>query len=69
MRFRHVTPRPEGYRYPYPDFLQLLYVAETSDEAVEGHDEPWVRRPRFVSLSELDALPLAPAERALLRAL
>jgi 8-oxo-dGTP pyrophosphatase MutT (NUDIX family) len=69
MRFRHVTPKPEGYRYPYPDFLQSLYVAETSGDAVEGHDEPWVRRPRFLPLSELEALPLAPAERAILRAL
>jgi ADP-ribose pyrophosphatase YjhB (NUDIX family) len=61
MRFRHVTPRPEGYRYPYPDFLQLLYVAETLDDAAEGTDEPWVQRPRFVPLSEVEALPLSPA--------
>jgi ADP-ribose pyrophosphatase len=28
IHFRHVTPRPEGYRYPYPDFIQLLFVGE-----------------------------------------
>lgn len=28
IHFRHLTPRPEGYRYPYPDFIQLLFVGE-----------------------------------------
>lgn len=69
LRFRHVTPRPDGYRYPYPEFLQLVYVAETRDDPMEGGDEPLVRRPRFVPLSEVDRLPLAPAERGLLKAL
>lgn len=26
--FRHLTPRPANYRYPYPDFTQLLFVGE-----------------------------------------
>src|ERR1044071_5320209 len=25
--FQHLTPRPEDYRYPYPDFLHLVYAA------------------------------------------
>jgi ADP-ribose pyrophosphatase YjhB (NUDIX family) len=69
LHLHHVTPRQEGYRYPYPDFLQLLYVVETSDDAVEGADEPWVRRPRFVPIAEADRLPLSPAERGLLKVL
>lgn len=28
LHFRHLTPKPEGYRYPYPAFLQILHVAE-----------------------------------------
>lgn len=28
LHFRHLTPRPEGYAYPYPDFLQPIFVAE-----------------------------------------
>jgi ADP-ribose pyrophosphatase YjhB (NUDIX family) len=69
LRFHHVTPRHEGYRYPYPEFLQLLYVVDTNDDAVEGADEPWVRRPRFVPLAEADRLPLSRAERGLLTVL
>lgn len=28
VHFRHVKPKPDGYRYPYPDFLHLLFVGE-----------------------------------------
>ncbi|WP_340647226.1 NUDIX domain-containing protein [Phenylobacterium sp.] len=29
--FRHLSARPENYRYPYPDFLHLLFVGEAGD--------------------------------------
>lgn len=32
LRFSHLSPRPEGDSYPYPDFVQLVYVAEAADE-------------------------------------
>lgn len=28
IHFRHLKPKPDGYRYPYPDFLHLLFVGE-----------------------------------------
>ena len=28
MHFHHLTPKPDSYRYPYPDFLWLVYAAE-----------------------------------------
>ncbi|MDO8379075.1 NUDIX hydrolase [Phenylobacterium sp.] len=31
IHFRHLSARPEGYRYPYPDFLHLLFVGEAGD--------------------------------------
>jgi 8-oxo-dGTP pyrophosphatase MutT (NUDIX family) len=27
MHFHHLGPRPPGYRYPHPDFLQLVYTS------------------------------------------
>lgn len=66
LRLRHLTPKQEGYRYPYPDFLQLLYLVDTTDDAVDGIDE-FVQRPRFVRIDELGTLPLRPAERELAR--
>lgn len=31
LHFRHLKPRPKGYRYPYPDFLHLLFVGESGE--------------------------------------
>ncbi|MDP3854718.1 NUDIX hydrolase [Phenylobacterium sp.] len=28
IHFRHLSARPDGYRYPYPDFLHLLFAGE-----------------------------------------
>jgi ADP-ribose pyrophosphatase YjhB (NUDIX family) len=28
LAFTHLTPKPDGYRYLYPDFLQPVFVAE-----------------------------------------
>jgi len=33
LHFRHLTPKPEGYAYPYPEFFQTLHVVEAT-----GHD-------------------------------
>ena len=27
VHFHHLTPKPQGYAYPYPNFLQVVYVA------------------------------------------
>ena len=29
--FRHLSARPDNYRYPYPDFLHLLFVGEAGE--------------------------------------
>jgi len=28
LHFHHLSPKPPSYAYPYPDFMQLVYVAE-----------------------------------------
>ncbi|MBI2773304.1 MAG: NUDIX domain-containing protein [Chloroflexi bacterium] len=68
LHMHHVTPKHEGFRYPYPDFLQLVYVAETQSDPVEGTQEPLVLEPRFVARADLDSLTIPPGERALLDA-
>ena len=30
LLFEHQSPKPPNYRYPYPDFIQLMYVAHAS---------------------------------------
>ena len=31
MHFHHLTPKPEDYNYPFPDFLQLVSVVEAKE--------------------------------------
>jgi 8-oxo-dGTP pyrophosphatase MutT (NUDIX family) len=35
LHFHHLGPRPQGYQYPYPDFVQLVYRAKL-DRRVEN---------------------------------
>lgn len=69
IHFRHLTPRPEGYRYPYPDFVQLLFVGEA-----ETYRRSAVKRvgeietgSRLTPISRASAL-LGPEQQAVLRA-
>lgn len=29
--FHHLSPKPDGYRYPYPDFLHLVFMGEAGE--------------------------------------
>jgi 8-oxo-dGTP pyrophosphatase MutT (NUDIX family) len=31
LHFRHLTPKPDGHAYPYPDFFQTLHAVEAID--------------------------------------
>jgi hypothetical protein len=35
-----LTPRPPDWPYPYPDFLQVVYVGRASERDADG-DQPW----------------------------
>lgn len=50
MHLHHVTPKPSGYEYPYPDFLWLVYVSEarTVDDrgrVIDDYEEEAVFHP------------------------
>lgn len=47
LLFQHQTPKPADYRYPYPDFVQLMYVAQATTF------EPILKEPNGY---EIDAL-------------
>lgn len=68
--FQHLTPKPDSYRYLYPDFLHLVYVAwagryDATKREVGGYE----LEAGFQPLSALTTLPISEGERALLRAL
>ena len=69
MRFHHLTPRPTEYTFPYPDFIQVVYVAD----AVEQHDaakldDGWEIGSRFQDTTAISKLKLPAGQRLLLNA-
>ena len=64
MRLRNLSPRRHDprYKYPYPDSLQWVFVAEVSGEALRS-DDPFVDNGRFVSVDEARGLLTSAAER------
>jgi 8-oxo-dGTP pyrophosphatase MutT (NUDIX family) len=66
---RHLTPRPPGYRYPYPSVLQLVYAApglRFRPDACAIDD--YVQSSRLVPIPEAQTLPLPPGQLAFVAA-
>ncbi|MCY3898313.1 MAG: NUDIX domain-containing protein [Caldilineaceae bacterium] len=64
------SPEPSGYRYPYPDFLQLVYRAEAGGhfpDAVEASG--YELGAGFRALNDVQRLALSQGEMALLQLL
>jgi 8-oxo-dGTP pyrophosphatase MutT (NUDIX family) len=65
--FRHLTPKPANYLYPYPEFLQLIYTAEaTHHHPAARHTSGYELSAEFLPLADVQALPLFPSEQVLL---
>lgn len=69
IHFHHLKAAPEGYRYPHPDFLQLVYLAWAGkyrpDEREQ--DSQWEAGAAFMSLQAASDLQLDPINRAFLQ--
>jgi hypothetical protein len=51
IHFRHVTPKPPAYAYPYPDFIQLVYATHAQELAPDSPIvDDWVVESRFVAV-------------------
>jgi 8-oxo-dGTP pyrophosphatase MutT (NUDIX family) len=69
LHFRHLTPKPAGYRYPYPSFVQVVYVATASDRVPEATlVDDYVVGATFLPVAEVRRIGLSPAERLFLDA-
>ena len=69
MHFHHLNPKPEGYSYPYPDFFQLVFVAQ-ADTHQPRHRVlgDWEQDSDFQPHAEVEALALSPSNQLFLRA-
>jgi ADP-ribose pyrophosphatase YjhB (NUDIX family) len=41
LHFRHLTPKPAGYEYPYPDMIHLVFEAFGSGRLRSGDTDGW----------------------------
>ena len=67
MYFHHLAPKPEGYRYPYPDFLWPIYIAEAgvfTPETVIPDD--FVFKSEFMPVNVALKLKIEPSSLVLL---
>lgn len=68
LHFRIESPSPEDNPYPWPDIVQVVFHAEGIACAAEGWQdtEGWEQATDVVPFADALALPLSPAELALL---
>lgn len=67
--FHHLSPRPPDYHYPYPDFLQIVAIAEAVQFVPEAKiPDEYVEETFFHPLGQIDRLPLTRGERLFLDA-
>lgn len=68
IHYHHLTPKPDGYLYPYPDFIQLVYAARVVSQVVAPIVDDWELASSFVPITAARRLPLHAAELMYLRA-
>jgi ADP-ribose pyrophosphatase YjhB (NUDIX family) len=67
--FHHLTPKPADYKYPYPDFCQVIFKAEALEHIPSTLDpNRYELGAKFLSLTETLKLDLTPCERHFLNA-
>lgn len=69
LHFRHLTPKPPDYRYPYPNFIQVIYRADAK-RLEPGHivDDDYVVGAELIPVPMVRTIALSPAERMFLDA-
>ena len=68
LHFHHLTPKPQDYAYPYPDFLQLVYACSALQKIGDGDGE-WDVPVGFVSIDALDEAEIGAVQMWFARAL
>jgi 8-oxo-dGTP pyrophosphatase MutT (NUDIX family) len=67
--YHHITPEPAGYRYPYPDFLQLVYHAVAVQYLPEAREvDGYEIETMLMPIAEALRLPLVESDHLWARA-
>ncbi len=69
MHFHHLAPKPDGYTYPHPDFVQLVYAAHATEFVPEAQQfEEYELETGFQPVVEARSLNLTASQRLFLNA-
>lgn len=64
IRFRHLTPKPHDYPYPFPVFEQVVYlVTAPSFDASHQIEDDWIADVIRMPMSQLEEADLPPTHR------
>jgi 8-oxo-dGTP diphosphatase len=67
--YHHITPMPPDYRYPYPDFLQIIYRARAQQYLPEAREiDGYEIETKFITTAKALELPLMASDHMWLRA-
>ncbi len=58
LHYHHLTPEPENYPYPYPDFLQRVFKAEAGREVGQIGPDEWELKAEWVEIEQARELDL-----------
>lgn len=67
LHHHHVTPKPDPYFYPYPDFLQVVYVTRLTEPPVVTVIDDYATSGAFLPVASLSRNCLTSKEWALLK--
>ena len=69
LHYHHLNPAPTGYRWPHPDFVQLVFASEATQPAPEHRlSDDFEQEANWQPLSELQTSLLSAGERVFLDA-
>ncbi len=69
VHFTHLTPKPVGYAYPYPDFVQVVYMANAAEFVPDAKlDDDYEVESVLRSIDEVQGLTLPANQRLFLNA-
>jgi 8-oxo-dGTP pyrophosphatase MutT (NUDIX family) len=67
MHLHHYGNKPQGYRYPFPDFIWPVYTAEAEDFIPDARiPDKWVLESGFQPIEQVRKLPLEKGQLMLL---
>jgi ADP-ribose pyrophosphatase YjhB (NUDIX family) len=67
IHYHHLTARPEGFRYPYPDFMHVVYMATATEyDAALREPDGYELGAEFRPLALVQGLRLSRQEHLLL---